>query len=408
MRLTHLWPKAFRLWAASILILLQLTTGASALGEYQRSNDTVWETALALLNKRQPAQALPHLEQLVTRDPANIDYRFELALTLFKLGQDSRAKHHLSLLKATHLTPGARSAVDQLSVQIDGRNKLTGYFTFGILPETNVGKLTENEIINIGGIPFQLNAVGKPGVSVKVNAGVAYNQKFTDKLQAKYRLDLSSQLNNDKAYRDTSLIARAGLASLARGRSSVESGLILGRRWLAGNPYSNTTGAYLAYSKQAGTNGRINFDLNLAQTRHLGKAPDNNIAYAKLAYTHGISANAQITVSVFHQHTNSTDVSVAGQSFGAKISSVYAFPGGLVAGLSLSQAVDRRDGFNPVFFTEARKDNKTKLDLSLHHRNFRIGAFAPQLIIGIERNSSNNALVDYTNKYMSIGFTRKF
>ena len=75
--------------------------------------------------------------------------------------------------------------------------------------------------------------------------------------------------------------------------------------------------------------------------------------------------------------------------------------------MSLRLEDDERTGVNPVFGV-ARKDKKTVLDLRIYHRDFRVGQFAPQIQFGIERNRSNIPLADYTNRYFSLGLTRKF
>ncbi|MEP3629868.1 MAG: surface lipoprotein assembly modifier [Hyphomicrobiales bacterium] len=402
------WSKVGRLWAAPIVLFMFFGNVVVAEGRVAASNAQIWQSALSQLKQNNLINALPHLEQLVTRDPSNIEYRYELALTLLKLGQYGRAKHHLDLLSATKLSPGARSAVENLRSQISERNKISGYFSFEIVPESNVAKQTENGIIDIGGIPFQLNAIGEPGVSVKIDAGVQYTEKVNKNITLKIGLDLSARLNEEEKYRDISLVGRTGLAFSSTPKSSFEAGLLLGKRWLADEKYSNTSGAYFGYHRKTGQKGQVSMNLQLAHTTHVTNSPDNNIATVQLSYTHGVSVNSQVTFGVFHQITNSSDVATAGKNTGAKISGLYAFPKGIVAGLSLSYAVDQREGYNPVFFTQARKDNSTKLDVTLHHRDFRIGGYAPQLIMGVERNKSNNVLADYTNKYMSIGFTRKF
>lgn len=390
------------LWAFCLFLLLSGTAQA------QEPETAVWQRALASVAEGDSAGALPDLEQLVSRNPANVDYRFELALALSKVGQDGRARHHLELLNATALRPGARHAIGQLRTQIDARRKLTGYFSFGLLPESNVGKQTEDGIIIIGGVPFQLEQVGEAGVSAKINTGLSYGTRLSEHLHARVRADVSAKWNEDKRYRDVSVMGRAGLRYAKGGRSAIGGGLLIGTRWIGDAPYSDTVGGYFDYLHQIGGRGRLGFNLQLANTRHKDGTPDHNIALAHLSYSHGISANAQVRFGVFHQQTNSADATAAGGKTGLSFGADYAFRGGLIAGLDLRMSRDRRDGFNRALFSEAREDKNTAINFTLYHRDFRIFTLAPQLIVGIERNKSNNDLVDYTNKYMTVGFTRKF
>lgn len=396
------------LWAFYIFILTCAPAFAQERAVGQPSEPVLWERALVAVGEGDHQAALSDLERLVSLSPTNIDYRFELALTLFKLGQDSRAGYHLDLLKGTALQPGARHAVEQLTQQISANRKLTGYFSFGLVPETNVGRQTESSTVLISGLPFELERTGEPGVSVKINAGLSYGTRLSPQVVARLRAAVAAKLNKDTAYRDVSITGRAGLQFSRTTRSALEGGLLLGARWIGDAPYSDTVGAYVDYTQQAGAKGRMNFSLQFANTRHKDLSPDHNIALVHLSYTHGISANAQLRFGVFHQHTNSADRTAAGTNTGLTFGADYAFRGGLIAGLDLSVSRDKRDGFNAVLFSEAREDEKIKAEISLYHRDLRFLDFAPQLIVGFERNKSNNTLVDYTNEYMTIGFTRKF
>ncbi|MEP5153535.1 surface lipoprotein assembly modifier [Planktotalea sp.] len=401
-------PKAIKLWATGVVLFVSLALPVAAQDEQYRSDQELWDAALSAVKDGDFQRALAPLEILVNRDPDNIDYRFELALALSKVDNYARAKHHLTQLRSTQLSYGARQAVNSVLAEIDDSNPLTGYLSFSLLPESNVNRQTDNETIIIGGLPFRLNTTRQPGVSLQANAGIAYSAKLDDRLTARFRLDLSGKFNKAIAYRDIAAIARTGLSFTNKTQSTYEGGLIFGQRWSAAKSYSQTTGLYFDHGRPSGARGYFNLNTKLTKTKHISGAPDHDIGFVQLSYTHGISANAQITASAFHQIAKSTDLTAAGQTTGVSVSGTYAFRGGLITGLTLSHSVDEREGFSPFFFKEPRKDRKTRLDISIHHRNIRIGAFAPQLLMGLERNQSNNVLADYTNKYVSFGLTRNF
>jgi hypothetical protein len=400
--------RAFVLWAFYFFMFICQPAFAQDQTGAQASELVLWERAIVAVEKGDHQAALGDLESLVSLNPANANYRFELALTLYRLEQDGRARYHLGLLDSTALQPGARHAVGQLTEKINTRRRLTGYFSFGLRPESNVGRQTESKTVLISGLPFELEQSGEPGVSGKINAGLSYGSRLSPRLHARLRADLAAKLNKDAAYRDISVTGRAGLQFSKTTRSAIAGGLLLGTRWIGDAPYSDTVGAYIDYAQQAGAKGRLNFNMQFANTRHKDRSPDHNIILTHLSYAHGISVNAQLRFGVFHQHTSSADKTAAGTNTGLTFGADYAFRGGLVAGVDLSVSRDTRDGFNVALFSEARKDEKIKAELRLHHRDIQVLTFAPQLIVGIERNKSNNALVDFTNEYMTIGFTRKF
>ncbi|MBM1558407.1 DUF560 domain-containing protein [Sulfitobacter mediterraneus] len=401
-------PRAILLWAFSILIICCEPVFAQNQTPAEPSETVLWERALAAVGKGDAQAALADLERLVSLHPANVHYRFELAATLYKLGLDGRARYHLDLIASSELQPGARYAVAQLNDKISARRKWNGYFSFALIPESNVSRQTDSETIIIQGLPFQLQQRGEPGVSVKVNTGLSYDKRLSPQLNARFRADLSAKLNKEKAFRDIALTGRAGLHFSKNSRSAVEGGLLLGARWIGDKPYSDTIGAYMNVAHRVSPKGRLNFTLQLVNTQHKDQSPDHNIALTQVSYTHGISANAQLRFGAFYQITNSADLTAGGAAKGLTFGSDYAFRGGLIGSLDLSVSRDNREGFNIALFTEARQDEKYKIELKLHHRDVRIMDFAPQLIVGFERNKSNNSIVDFANRYLTIGLTKKF
>ena len=98
---------------------------------------------------------------------------------------------------------------------------------------------------------------------------------------------------------------------------------------------------------------------------------------------------------------------MAGHRQAVSVSATRAFPGGVTGSLSLTLQRDDRDTGTALFATP-RSDLRRSVDLKVWHRDITFAGFAPQIEIGVEDNRSTLPLTDYTNRYLSLGLTRRF
>lgn len=376
---------------------------------FQTSIDATWQTALRLAQSGQDAQALPLMERLVSAAPRNKQFRFELALILYRLGRDGRARYHLGQVRGAALTDAEARLVNQVLAKIQERKVWSGHFSFNIRPETNGTKQTEDRILVIGGFPLTLNdtAIGKPTVSTIVSTGFGYAPTLRPGLKAEFSLHSYLKYNTEVALRDYQLTGRAGLAFSPDATRHWAGGLSLNTRRAADVPYSETAGLYLSHARQVSRRGTLRFGAEISRTFRRAGRTDIDRGYASVSYSHAVGGHAQISTTGFIERNLTDERGLDGLRRGISIGGLYAFNGGLITKLSLRLEDDERTGVNPVFGV-ARKDKKTVLDLRIYHRDFRVGQFAPQIQLGIERNRSNIPLADYTNRYFSLGLTRKF
>ncbi len=308
-----------------------------------------WPRAMELMNAGQSVAALPYLERLVSAHPGDKNYRFKLVLALFRLGRDFRAKWHLDQVRGAKLTAKEARVVEHYLNQIEARRVWSGYFGFALKPESNAGRQTGDSHINVGGLNFVLTPASraKPGTSVIAHGGLSYSPRITDRLKGVFGLNAYLRYNNDISLRDYQVMARSGLEYLPTARSRIAGGTLLAYRWIAEKPYFYSGGVWAEYSTPVGMRVRLDLGAEVGRTQY------------------------EIALPASRQQT------------------------------------DNRRGPEPIFGVK-RRDRNTSLDLTVYHRDFRIGNFAPELVLGIERNRSNIPLADYRNRYLSIGLTRNF
>jgi hypothetical protein len=374
-----------------------------------QAQNGLWPTALQLSKSGANGQALPLLEKLVSAYPKNKEYRFQLAITLFRMERDLRAKYHFEQVLGTDLTPSERDLVNRLIKTIDARKTWSGYLSFSIQPESNGTKQTDGRLIVVGGIPLTLDdtAIGKPTVSALINMGGVYSPTIKPDWKAQFALNAQIKHSNEVALRDYQLIGKAGLSFSPNALKTWSGGLSLSTRHSGGAAYSETVGLYASHARRIGKADTLQFSTEVSRAFRRNGRADIDRVYASFAYGRAINGNASVFASTFVELNNTAQLSSDGTRLGLSIGGTYAFKGGLSASLVLHGQTDKRTGVSQLFGV-ARSDSKLAVDLSIHHRDFRIGSFAPQIKFGFERNQSNIPLADYVNQTVSVGFTRSF
>ena len=373
----------------------------------QRVDD--WALAVQMMQAQQPAAALPLLERLVSANPQNKEYRFELAYALFQLGKDFRARWHLEQVRGADLTPQETQLVGRFLAEIAARAVWAGSFSIALKPETNASRKTDVGSVNIGGLDFTLtpNAKAKPGVSLVVTTGLGYSPRLTDRVKASFSLLTHLKYNKDQSLRDYILVAREGLQFLPDPRSSISGGIQQGYRWVGDEPYSSSLGIWADYTQLVGARGRLDFGVDLSHTQHKVALPDSRRKLVSASFSYAVTGNAKVTLSGFLENTKGSRPNLVGKRSAITVSGVYAWNGGLMTSAKVTYQTDRRRGPEP-FFGVTRKDESTALELSVYHRSFQIKSFAPTFNVGIEKNQSNIPLARYDNKYITLGLTRNF
>lgn len=368
-----------------------------------------WPRAMELMNAGQSEAALPYLERLVSAHPGDKNYRFELALALFRLGRDFRAKWHLDQVRGAGLTAAEARLVEQFLDKIEARRVWSGSFGFALKPESNASRQTGNTHVNVGGLNFALTpgSRAKPGTSVIAHGGLSYSPRISERMKGVFGLNAYLRHNKDSGLRDYQLTARSGLEYLPTTRSRISGGTFLGYRWIADAPYSYSGGIWASYSALIGTRGRLDLGGETGRTRYEVALPDGRQHQLTASYSHAIGGKTRLGITGFWENTENALGNLAGTRKAVSVSGLYAWDGGLMTSLRLGHLTDKRRGPEPIFGVK-RHDRNTSLDLTLYHRDFRIGNFAPELVLGVERNRSNIPLADYRNRYLSFGLTRNF
>jgi len=406
-KMTRAFRRAGFAWAVAACVAL---AGPAMAQQETAALDGLWASARTAVVDGDLATAVPLLEELVAAAPRNIHYRFELALALYRQGKRERAAFHVAQLRGAALSPTERLAVDQLDREIENGTDWTGYLNFAIEPQSNTTCQTQDETLNIGGFDFVLNedALGESGILFRLQMGAAYRPLLGETWRGDFAIDLETVRGPRTAlYEDHATLTIGVRPDLTKGRFA-SAGLRTARHSYGTGVVNRSQAIYATYGWRPHPAGQIKLGWTGRRLQYDDPLrPDTKEVGVTLSYAHAIGGNARLESTIFRTNYISDAAQDRGRRYGASLSGLYAFDGGLIGGLTLRYSDDRRDGIVPLFGVE-RHERKESIEARLHHAKFQIFGFAPQLKVGYERNRSSVPLTDYDNRYATIAFSRQF
>ncbi len=373
-----------------------------------RAQDNVppdWARAVELMRAKRAQAALPYLEKLVRQYPENAVFRLELGYALYQLKNDGRARYHIERARGGKLTGPERNAADGILNQIARRKVWSVRLGFSIEPATNAGKGTVASTIAIDGlvltIPDTLRTQQATGAIL--SAGFSVRPRFNETLSANLSLDGVVRYYENQRLRETLVLGRAGLRRDIRANTWVEGGLVAGKEYAAGSPYSHRYGVYAAAHTPLGrrTFARVGFEhYRVAHDSFTLADGPRTLLSGNLSFA--LNPQTVLRAKAFVLHTDAAAPLQAGVKGALSLGASYAFKGGLVAGLDITAGIDRRDGFS-IIAGARREDRSLSIEAEFYNSTLKVGRFLPVIKVKHERNRSNIALNSYSNTAITLG-----
>ena len=269
--------------------------------------ERAFELAMADMRARHPRAAIEKFRAILAVDPAAVRVRLELARAYFVIGQDKLAEYHFRLALGGGLPPRAEAAARAYLVAIRHRRNWTVFFTTGLSPQTNVNHATAAQSIMIGGLPFTLNADGKPqkGFTWDTQAAFLWRPALGNGWRLHFQIDGFNRYADSQPLRERiaggelGLIRESDLGELA-------GGVRVERSWVADGGYQSGIGPWL--SAKLDPNATVSVTGRL-QYMHFTR-DDGSTA-------HDITATAQVS-----RHTSATTTLTLGGGLMARFASL--------------------------------------------------------------------------------------
>lgn len=366
--------------------------------------------AQQLMAEGRVAEALPILERLVTLAPDVPAFRLTLAQALFTLRQDDRAAYHFDLARGARLTDRDRAAVDGYLAQIDARNRWEASLTFGLSPQSNMGKRTSQDSVVIGGLDFVLNpdARARSGTGLTFSTAIGWRQPLDGRNRLRLGLSANGYLYDDSRFNDVRLRFQAGLEHQAANATRVDGGIALTRRWVADRAYSDGFALWAGLTTDTGPRSRLTLRGQAELVRHDTAAGlDGHRASLSLGMRHALAPSVALNWSVGLERVVARTAADSSTGVSLSLGMTRAFAGGVIAGIDLGARQQRHDGADRLF-GETQLDRTYSVSARVLRRDLIIAGFAPMIELTHERRHSNIPIADYTNNSIGLLLTRNF
>ncbi len=369
--------------------------------------ERLFESAMADIRARHPRQAIAKFRAILSVDPAAVRVRLELARAYFLIGDDKKAEYHFRLALGGGLPPSAQAAARSYLVAIRHRRNWSVFFTTDLSPQTNVNHATAAHSVLIGGLPFTLNADGKPrkGFTWDTQAAFLWRPALGNDWRLHLQIDGFNRYAENQPLRERivggelGLIRQSDLGELA-------GGVRVERSWVADSGYQSGIGPWMTAkvdpSATVSIAGRLQY---MHFTRDDGSA------------AHDITATAQVSRQV-----SATTTLRIGGGLGAEIASLRSdgyleptasvgfekvLPADFIVGVDFDAARRTYDGRDPLFGV-VRADWRLSATARVVAGSWAIRNLAPYIQYRFEWNDSNIDLYDYADHSVSLGLTGRY
>ena len=365
-------------------------------------------------------EAIATLHAILVDRPELVRVRLELARAFFYKGEDGLARGHFRRVLAGDVPEAVKANVQRFLVQIRARRRWTMYMGAALLPDTNIGSGTDEEVIyiNFNGIelPFDFNPTEETttsGLGASLWAGGEYQHPLAERLRLRAGGDVARREYAGRRYDSTYLSAHAGPRWLVDPRTEASVLASARRRWSGTSVEHDAVGARVEARRRLTPRIRANARASWHHRDYLKSEDlDGPLVDVSLGGTWTISPILQANSSFGYARERPSRLNRRSESRMVRAGLAVALPKGFnlggnvqfrwtdYEGLEVPQHVPR-DG-------SSREDRTQSLSFSLHKRDFTLYGFSPQLVLTHEERESNAQLISYDRTHGELRFVRQF
>ena len=381
--------------------------GVAALEASRRSGVSAEERD-ALLD-----EAVESFHGMLIVRPELVRVRLELARAFFFQRKDSLARENFERVLGGDVPPPVAANVRGFLLKIRARRRWRTYFGTAIAPDSNIGGGSEEEFIEIIGLPFRRNAEDLPtsGVGLSTWFGGEYQRPLGDRVRLRLGGDVSRKDYAGSEFDQTNLAVHAGPRWLAGPRTDMSLLGSMRRSLLEQSDDYDELGfraeAARRLTRRLSGNARISWhDRRYRTSRTL----DGPVRTLSIGANWVAAPTVRMNASVGYAAEHPGQVRRRNASRSLRVGAQWALPRGFSLGSSAQVRWTDYEGAWPPFTPrgERREDRTRSLSASVHHRRFTLYGFSPKLTVTNEARSTNAQAHDYRRTRAEVRFVRQF
>ena len=360
-------------------------------------------------------EAIVSLFAVLIDQPGLVRVRLELARAFFYKEEDSLARRHFERVLAGDVPGAVKANVQRFLSQIRARRRWTAYLGASLVPDTNIGGASDDEIIYIdvfgAELPFTRSPEDLPtsGVGASLWTGGGYEHPLTHRLRLRAGVDLAHKDHAGRRFDDTHLALHAGPRWLADPRTELSVLVNASRRWLGGSVEHDAAGARIEAHRRLAD--RVWASVHASWLDHDyrgGTGRDGPVVDLLLSGTWRVRPTVSFSSAIGYSEQRAHAARFENRSRRVRAGLNVALPRGFSMGGSAQ--VRWTDYPDYQFFGRSfeREDRTRTLSVSLHKRDFTLYGFSPQLVVTHERRDSNAQALDSVGNRAELRLVRQF
>ena len=357
--------------------------------------------------------AVSSLRVILIEKPALVRVRLELARAFFYKNEDDLSRRHFDRVLAGKPPKAMVANINRFLRIMRARRRWSAHFGFSIAPDTNIGAVSDSEIIYIYDLPFRRNNFEgeNSGLGFVFWGGWEYQHPLGQRLRLRMGTDISRREYEESRFDQMTISFHAGP-----------------RWWIS----PNTEMSMLASVRQRRSGGFVHshefggrFEVEHRLTRRIrlsGRASLHERDYERDKHFEGshldlalvgswvLTPTLQIRGGFGYAAENPESRTWRNRSRWGRLGASIALPFGFtVGGNAELRATDYQGNWFPfVSDNSSREDDVRIFSVSVFNRAFTTFGFSPQLIVVNEERESNAQLYDYKRTRAELRFVRQF
>ena len=366
-------------------------------------------------------EAIASLHAMLADRPELVRVRLELARAFFYKGEDSLARGHFRRVLAGDVPDAVKANVQRFLIQIRARRRWTMYMGMALLPDSNIGGGTDEEVIYIDfngvELPFEFNPAEEDqmasGLGASLWAGGEYQHPLGERLRLRAGADAARREYAGRRFDSTTVSVHAGPRWLVDPRTEASVLASARRHWSGTSIEHDAMGARIEARRRLAPRVTANARASWHHRDYRDVADlDGPVVDVSLGGTWTISPILQANSSVGYARERPERLNRRSESRMLRTGLTAALPWGFNLGGNLQFRWTDYEGLEVLQHRprddSPREDRTRSLSLYLHKRDLTVFGFSPQLVVTHEERTSNAQLVSYDRTRGELRFVRQF
>ena len=359
-------------------------------------------------------EAITALRAILVDRPDLVRVRLELARAFFLKGEDGRSTRHFERVLAGDPPAALAANVNRFLAAMRARRRFSMYAGASLAPDSNIGAVSESEIIYVRGLPFRRDGDtgATSGIGVVVWGGGEYQYPLSDRLRLRAGADGARREYAGSSFDQTFAALHLGPRWLVDPRTELSLLATADRQWLGGAPWHDGVGVRIEARRRLGP--RLSARARASWRTRDFRAPNEALTGPVRSFSAGgtwvVSPTLLAAADAGYEGARSRTERWRNATRWVRADVSVALPWGLSvgAGGEFRWTRYRGDWFPFTPDGSARGDRTRILRVSAFSRRLTLFGFSPGLLLVNEARKSNAQLYDYRRSRAELRFQRLF